>query len=295
MRCLFRLSFVLSCFAQVINDQVQIEVYRTPGSSMFFPGAFDDHRDQAEFFQWEVSSGNTGNATRMGVLQYRAGDTRPSLMKKYQGRLDVFPPNGSFILHNLTSSDAGLYTLFINLRKIVAQNVQLKIIEELSNTLILSNSTSLGSTIALTCDVSGEPLEYQWQKDGGEIAPHHRLINGNRSLIIPNARKGDCGMYTCLAVNPVSSTRADYTLTISDQGNHGIILTWSILAPIMAFVIIVSVFAIWYCKKDDRNSGIRSQNQMQGDTEAQSQNGINPNPESEPLQLAQSRHHSSQF
>ncbi|XP_038672120.1 carcinoembryonic antigen-related cell adhesion molecule 2-like [Scyliorhinus canicula] len=254
MHCLFRLSVALSCFAQVLNGQVKMEVYRAPGSSMFFPGAFDDHRDQAEFFQWKVFSGNPGNATGMGVLQYRKGDIRPSLMKKYRGRLDVFPPNGSFVLHNLTFSDAGLYTLSINLRKIVAQNVRLKIIDELTKASILSNSSSLGSTTALTCDVSGEPHWYQWQKDGGEISPHHRLINGNRSLIIPNTTKDDNGMYTCISINPVSTTRANYTLTISD-------------------------------KKEDRNSCIRSSNQMQGDTEAQNQNGINPNPESEPLQL----------
>ncbi|XP_038672392.1 contactin-6-like isoform X1 [Scyliorhinus canicula] len=223
----------------------KMEVYRAPGGSMFFPGVFEEHRNQAEMFKWEVLSGSTENGTRTKVLQFHPNNTEPSFMKKYNDRIDIFPFNGSFILHQLHFSDEGLYTLSTNQQNIIAQTVRLQIIEELSETSILSNTSSLASTIALTCDVSGKPHGYKWQKDGGEISPRHWLINGNRSLIIPSSMKGDCGIYTCLAVNPISSIQADYTLTIYDLPpplHHTMVL--SILALISASVIFVGIMLL---------------------------------------------------
>ncbi|XP_072331514.1 uncharacterized protein [Scyliorhinus torazame] len=221
----------------------KMEVYRVPGGSMFFPGVFEEHRNQAKMFKWELLSGTTENRTRR-VLQFPAENTEPSEMKKYNGRVNVFPFNGSFILHQLTFSDEGLYTLSTNQQNVIAQTVRLQIIE-LSKTSILSSSSSLASTIALTCDVSGEPQGYKWQKDGGDISQHHRLINGNRSLIIPRSMKSDCGNYTCIAVNPISSIQADYILTI--YGLPPLILhtmVLSIVALISASVIFVGIILL---------------------------------------------------
>ncbi|XP_038671404.1 uncharacterized protein LOC119975688 isoform X2 [Scyliorhinus canicula] len=222
MHCLQLIA--LNYFVQPFTALAETEVFRAPGSSVHFPGVNEDQRDQAKVFQWKVSHGNTENGTRMRVLQFHAGATEPSLMKKYINRVDFSSSNGSsngsFVLHNLTFLDQGHYELFINLQNTIVQEVRLSIIDKLAKASILSNTSSLASTIALTCDVSGKPHGYKWQKDGGEISPRHWLINGNRSLIIPSSMKGDCGIYTCLAVNPISSIQADYTLTIYGRYSH---------------------------------------------------------------------------
>ncbi|XP_038671405.1 uncharacterized protein LOC119975688 isoform X3 [Scyliorhinus canicula] len=243
MHCLQLIA--LNYFVQPFTALAETEVFRAPGSSVHFPGVNEDQRDQAKVFQWKVSHGNTENGTRMRVLQFHAGATEPSLMKKYINRVDFSSSNGSsngsFVLHNLTFLDQGHYELFINLQNTIVQEVRLSIIDKLAKASILSNTSSLASTIALTCDVSGKPHGYKWQKDGGEISPRHWLINGNRSLIIPSSMKGDCGIYTCLAVNPISSIQADYTLTIYAPANYGrhafMILLFSNIVSLVAIVV----------------------------------------------------------
>ncbi|XP_048472478.1 vascular endothelial growth factor receptor 2-like [Rhincodon typus] len=206
----FRMLFVLGYFLQWSTVQAEMNIHCIPGSSVSLSGVDEEQKNKAEFFQWKLTHGNTD----IPVLQFHKGDTRPPLLKKYDGRLDVFPFNGSFVLHNLTASDQGLYTLHINLQNVTVQAIRLWVIDELSNPSIFSNSTFIASTIMLTCNVSGQPHEYRWQKDGGNISQHHQRVDGNRSLIIPNAGKDDCGTYTCVVINPVSSVWADYTVTI---------------------------------------------------------------------------------
>ncbi|XP_059826742.1 uncharacterized protein LOC132394505 isoform X2 [Hypanus sabinus] len=89
-----------------------------------------------------------------------------------------------------------------------------KISYKLSAVSLRSNSNSLGDTIQLSCNISGYPHQYQWRKDGGRIGPRHQLVNGNRVLVIPGASSADCGTYTCIATNPVSSVQISHSLTI---------------------------------------------------------------------------------
>ncbi|XP_060706454.1 uncharacterized protein LOC132832452 isoform X3 [Hemiscyllium ocellatum] len=214
MCVLFRMSLLLGYFLYWTIVQAEMHVYRTPGSSVFFPGVDEEQKNKAQHFRWKFSNGNAEDGITKPVLQFQRGDMQPSVLKMYRGRLDFFRNNGSLILHHLTSSDEGLYTLQINLQNSTAQAIHLRVIDELPQPSIFSNSSSLHSTIMLICVVSDQPQEYQWQKDGGNISEYHLLVNENRSLIIPNAQKNTCGVYTCIVINPVSSRQADYIVTI---------------------------------------------------------------------------------
>ncbi|XP_072405924.1 uncharacterized protein [Chiloscyllium punctatum] len=200
-----------------VFEHVKMDVYRTPQSSMFFPGVFENLQELVKVLQWRVYRGNTENGTEMQVLQFDTGATEPSLAQEYHGRLESFQANGSFVLLNLISSDDGLYTLFINQQNVPVRSIQLWMIDDLPKPLILSSSSVVGSTIMLLCRVSGQSHEYQWQKDGGNISEHHQLIDGGKSLIIPRATKEYCGTYTCTVINPISSNQAEYTLIIYAQ------------------------------------------------------------------------------
>ncbi|XP_051899854.1 uncharacterized protein LOC127586085 [Pristis pectinata] len=102
--------------------------------------------------------------------------------------------------------------------------------DKLSEPSIWSNASSPGSTIQLMCNV-GDASSYQWWKDGREVS-HHHLRDGNRSLVILNASRSDCGNYTCVATNPVSSVQASYLLTI-----HG-------LRPVETVIVVASIVGI---------------------------------------------------
>ncbi|XP_043534027.1 uncharacterized protein LOC122541375 [Chiloscyllium plagiosum] len=112
--------------------------------------------------------------------------------------------------------------------------------DELPQPSIFSNSSSLHSTIMLICVVSGQPQEYQWQKDGGNISENHLLVDGNRCLIIPNAQKNTCGVYTCVVINPVSSRQADYIVTIYGIASEQyIIIAAAIVGLVLSAVSLV--------------------------------------------------------
>ncbi|XP_051899420.1 uncharacterized protein LOC127585776 [Pristis pectinata] len=193
----------------------ETELNATPGGYAWFPGVDEDQRSWVEVFQWKKASGNVVNRVQMEpVLQFHKGVTVPALIQNYSRRITFSPFNGSFALHNLTHGDEGLYWLFINLQRLAVRMVSLKVTDMLSGLSLWSNSSSPGAAIQLTCNVSGDPHRYQWRKDGGEIYRHHQLTNGNKNLIIIRASSVDCGTYTCVASNPVSSMQANYTLTI---------------------------------------------------------------------------------
>ncbi|XP_059826682.1 uncharacterized protein LOC132394486 isoform X2 [Hypanus sabinus] len=108
--------------------------------------------------------------------------------------------------------------------------------DKLSKTLIRSYSAP-GYTIQLTCDAKGHPQKYKWERNGGEISQRHWLINENRSLIILTDLTGECGTYTCVASNPVSSAQADFTLNPPGaSGEESIIIIASITGLVSSLV-----------------------------------------------------------
>ncbi|XP_032903456.1 uncharacterized protein LOC116990040 [Amblyraja radiata] len=175
-----------------------------------FLGVDEEVMNITRVFQWEKIGNQT---TTEHVLQFHVGSPKHAVIQKYIGRIHFNPLNGSFLFSNLTSADAGLYRLSINLRARIIRQVRLWIMERLSNPSIWSNGSSPGATIQLECNVEGDARGYQWQKDGMDI-PHPHLIEGNRSLVLPHVARKDCAIYTCTASNPVSSVSAEYILTI---------------------------------------------------------------------------------
>ncbi|XP_032872049.1 uncharacterized protein LOC116969289 [Amblyraja radiata] len=198
-----------------ITRGVDTEIASADGDSVMFPGVGADRRRGVAVFQWKKAGGTAGKGSAMKpVLQLHSGSREPAVIRSYAGRLTFFPHNGSMAFHNLTQQDAGLYQLYINLQKDAIQSVRLTVMDRLSEVSMWSNSSSLGSAVQLSCAVVGNPHEYQWRKDGGDISRHHQLMNGNMNLIIPRASSIDCGTYTCIASNPVSSAQKNLTLTI---------------------------------------------------------------------------------
>ncbi|XP_072888972.1 uncharacterized protein [Hemitrygon akajei] len=160
--------------------------------------------------------------------------------EQFKSRLQFNPSNGSLIVNRLDAGDEGAYSFTVDRQKL--KIIQLLLFEKLVEALIFSNSTSLscGSTIQLICNVSGDPHQYQWRKDGGEISQPYQLTDGNKTLVIMKASRRDCGMYTCVATNPVSSIQTDYTLTIHGFPPEDIaVITLSIIELMISSLFLI--------------------------------------------------------
>ncbi|XP_072115158.1 uncharacterized protein [Mobula birostris] len=199
-----------------ITWEEKIELVSAPGDSVWFPGVNVDQRSPIRVFQWKKASSRNDTKEQLmkPILQFHKSSEEPALIQNYSGRIIFSAFNGSFAIHNITHEDEGLYQLFTNLRRVAVWTVWMRVVDKLSAVSLRSNSSSLGDPIQLNCTISGYPHWYQWRKDGGGIGPRHQLVNGNSVLIIPGASSADCGMYTCIAMNPVSSVQINYTLTV---------------------------------------------------------------------------------
>ncbi|XP_072115108.1 uncharacterized protein [Mobula birostris] len=126
--------------------------------------------------------------------------------------------------------------------------------DELSKTLIRSYSAP-GYTIQLTCEVDGNPQKYEWLRNGGKISHRHCLINENRSLVILTDLTGECGTYTCVATNPVSSDQASYTINLPGiSSEDSIIIIASIFGLVFSLVRLGGSLLQWCLEKKSKRA-----------------------------------------
>ncbi|XP_062904268.1 uncharacterized protein LOC134346687 isoform X2 [Mobula hypostoma] len=150
------------------------------------------------------------------ILNHIPDHTTTEHSEQFKSRLEFSTSNGALTVNGLTPRDEGSYSFIVNEEEMKV--LELLIYEKLSEASIsVGYYKFLGFTVQLTCDVSGDPNEFQWQKDGGEISQHYQLINENMTLVIQHALVSDCGSYTCVAKNPISSIRGDHSIIL-----HGI-------------------------------------------------------------------------
>ncbi|XP_072115630.1 uncharacterized protein [Mobula birostris] len=146
------------------------------------------------------------------ILHHVPGHSLVELSDQFKFRLHFNTSNGALTVDGAEDGDQGDYTFIVDGQEL--RIIQLSLFDELSEGSILTNIESLGFTVELTCDVTGDSNVYQWQKNGGEISQHHQLTDENSTLVIPSASFEDCGVYTCITINPVSSIQTNYTLML---------------------------------------------------------------------------------
>ncbi|XP_059825179.1 CD48 antigen-like isoform X1 [Hypanus sabinus] len=136
--------------------------------------------------------------------------------EQFRSRLQFIPSNGSLMINGLKVGDQGDYGFMAADRTL--KIIQLFLFGPLSEDLIVINTIFIGSAIQLTCKVDGDPLEYQWWKNGVQVCCNAQMRDGNRTLLIQNDAWHESATYVCEAHNPVSSVRKDYILTRPDAG-----------------------------------------------------------------------------
>ncbi|XP_072886817.1 uncharacterized protein [Hemitrygon akajei] len=146
------------------------------------------------------------------ILHHVPGHSSVEPSDQFKFRLHFNTSNGALTVNGTEHGDQGDYTFVVDGQEL--RIIQLRFVNELSEGSIFTNIESLGFTVELTCDVFGDSKVYQWQKNGGEISQRHQLTDENRTLVIPSASSEDCGVYTCITTNPLSSIQTNYTLML---------------------------------------------------------------------------------
>ncbi|XP_072115218.1 uncharacterized protein [Mobula birostris] len=207
------------------------------GGSILLPG-FNGEVKNVQHIRWEFGD------TR--ILDYYDKSKNASFTNPYRNRCTFFSSNGSLLLKNLVSHDEGLYKITINLEANSSKVIKLNVIERLSKPLISGNSTFVDTDIALACQVPmGIPRSILWMKDNEVITSgQYQFMEDNRTLLISQAKKSDCGMYSCLVENAVSQENSSYQLDVYGFSTlHLSTLKLSIVALICGVAVFVSIIS----------------------------------------------------
>ncbi|GCC19075.1 hypothetical protein chiPu_0021764, partial [Chiloscyllium punctatum] len=208
------------------------KLFGAVGSSILLPGFSKVDFKNVEHVKWMFSE------TR--ILDYYSATKIPTFTNLYKSRTAFFSSNGSLLLKDIARSDSGLYTVQINLN--VTKLIQLSVLVALSEPLVSNNSTNLGTTIALVCQVNaGVPDSFVWWKDSTVIedGEHYQFLQGNSTLVITAAKKSDCGDYICVVENAVSRKNVSHRLPIYGLPH---LIHCTMVLSVIALVFAVLVF-----------------------------------------------------
>ncbi|XP_029454565.1 papilin isoform X2 [Rhinatrema bivittatum] len=120
--------------------------------------------------------------------------------------------DGSLLINQVTSEDAGLYRCSVpNSRDSDFQTIQLRTRGELKITGPPSSVTvPVGENAQLQCIVAGTNVNVRWSRNGIPVRAdgHHIHMSADGSLILNNAQPADEGSYTCNAYTGSHSVSA---------------------------------------------------------------------------------------
>ncbi|XP_072278626.1 cell adhesion molecule CEACAM5-like [Pyxicephalus adspersus] len=92
-------------------------------------------------------------------------------------------------------------------------STDIRILDPILISNITSNSSGLGQDLAVSIHFSGEESAVTWEVDGEPVPERYRLINDNRTLIVPNLQRDDAKRrFRVRITNPVSGDTQDYLL-----------------------------------------------------------------------------------
>ncbi|XP_072113456.1 uncharacterized protein [Mobula birostris] len=221
----------------VCNNEVNREdAIAMLGSSVLLDSEVEVNPQKQEIVWTFISSHNSPVTILHHIPNYKKW-VEPS--EQFKLRLGFILSNGSLMINGLKVRDEGDYSLDVDGREL--KIIHLSLFDNLLEATILTSSSFPASAIWLICNVSGDPQKYQWWKNGAEIPRLHQLIDGNRTLMIMDASRHDCGIYTCAATNPVSFIQANHTLFISGFHQEDV--------AIIVLSVISSVLSILQCSQ----------------------------------------------
>uniref|UniRef100_A0A2K6CKV0 Ig-like domain-containing protein n=1 Tax=Macaca nemestrina TaxID=9545 RepID=A0A2K6CKV0_MACNE len=124
--------------------------------------------------------------------------------------------NASLLIHNVTQSDTGSYTIQVIKEDLVNEEAtgQFRVYPELPKPYISSNNSNPvedKDAVTLTCEPETQDTTYLWWVNNQSlpVSPRLELSSDNRTLTVFNVTRNDTGPYECGIQNSESAKRSD--------------------------------------------------------------------------------------
>ncbi|KAM7161023.1 cell adhesion molecule CEACAM1-like [Macrochelys suwanniensis] len=169
---------------------------------------------------------------KVSILTYSPSSNTSYINESYRKRVVFSHMNFSLMIHCVTFSDEGVYTLTIQLLNKQQQidRSRVTVIIPVSNVRITSDTSApyQGENITLNClGTAGNAMSYSWQKCNQPLTTGNCTIlsKDNTSLTLINIQQSDIGNYRCVAQNVLSSGHKDFILQLCAE--TGVSSWWS--------------------------------------------------------------------
>ncbi|XP_077335505.1 uncharacterized protein LOC143981510 [Lithobates pipiens] len=134
----------------------------------------------------------------------------------YKTRLHLDTERGCWKLTQAEKGDSCVYITEYNVHPMRYKNsVEIRVLDPVIFCNITSIGGRLGEEVAVSVQFSGEESAVTWEVDGEPIPERYRLIDDNRTLIIPSVQRDDAERrFRVRITNPVSEETQEYRLEI---------------------------------------------------------------------------------
>ncbi|XP_040195421.1 uncharacterized protein LOC120928389 [Rana temporaria] len=143
--------------------------------------------------------------------------------KSHDSRLQLHTGSGCWKLTQARKDDSCVYNVWCHCDPgYLMSSTEIRVLDPVLISSITSTGGRLGEETAVSVQFSGEESAVTWEVDGEPLPERYRLIDDNRTLIIPGVRRDDAERrFRVRITNPVSEEIREYRLEIrGERGNY---------------------------------------------------------------------------
>ncbi|XP_073473582.1 uncharacterized protein [Aquarana catesbeiana] len=178
--------------------------------------------------------------------------------KSHDSRLRLHTGSGCWKLTHARKDDSCVYKIWCHCAPgYVISSTEIRVLDPVLISNITSNCSRLGEEMAVSVQFSGEESAVTWEVDGEPLPERYRLIDDNRTLIIPSVQRDDAERrFRVRITNPVSEEIREYRLEIRDFTSDYRRSRMFLIAGMLGVIIGILVSLIYYRKRDLKSNGV---------------------------------------
>ncbi|PIO34292.1 hypothetical protein AB205_0005540 [Aquarana catesbeiana] len=136
--------------------------------------------------------------------------------KSHDSRLRLHTGSGCWKLTHVRKDDSCVYKIWCHSAPgYVISSTEIRVLDPVLISNISTNFSRLGEEMAVRVQFSGEESAVTWEVDGEPLPERYRLIDDNRTLIIPSVQRDDAKRrFQVRITNPVSEEIREYQLIL---------------------------------------------------------------------------------
>ncbi|PIO14928.1 hypothetical protein AB205_0117710 [Aquarana catesbeiana] len=178
--------------------------------------------------------------------------------KSHDSRLRLHTGSGCWKLTHARKDDSCVYKIWCYCDPgHLISSTEIRVLDPVLISNITSNCSRLGEETAVSIQFSGEESAVTWEVDGEPLPERYRLIDDNRTLIIPSVQRDDAERrFRVRITNPVSEEIREYRLEIRDLTSGHIRSQMFLILGVLGVIIGILVFLIYCRKRDLKTNGV---------------------------------------